>query len=275
MDRILITGVSSGIGRALTRHATKKGIEVYGTIRNKKKSVDLIESFGNLFTPIFLDVTDGSRIKECAAELIRNPNLYFDCIINNAGIAIPGPLTEIGIIALKKQIDVNVLGVFRITNAFLPLLKRSTNRKKIINISSVSGILSTPMNGSYCISKHALESMNDVYRRELKLFNIDVISVLPGPIKTKIWQKNLGKLDRFKNGHYATFLKKADTFIIKTENQALDVHYAANYIYSIITKKKNKPRYILHRTPIIIKFMANWVPDRLLDRIMWKNLNKK
>lgn len=275
MQTICITGVSSGIGLASAKAAIKSGFQVIGTVRSHEDSIAISGQLGQNFIPLILDVTSDIQIeKEIQRLKTLLPNLKLKCLINNAGVAVPGPLEEVGTENFIRQMDINVTGVLRTTNAFLPFLKRCKNNPKIINISSISGLISTPMNGPYCISKHALESMNDIYRRELKMFDIDVISFQPGPIKTKIWRKNLGKLDRFKNGEYGSILKNADKVILNSEKKALDVKKASDLILKIINRNKNKTHYILHQFPFMISFVSNWIPNRWLDRIIWKNMNQ-
>ena len=110
----------------------------------------------------------------------------------------------------RAQIEVNLFGVRNVTNTFLPLLGASKDFKgtagKIINISSLSGIFNTPMNGAYCVAKHALESLGEVYRRELMMYGIQVCSIQPGPIQSKLWDKNISAMDAYLDTDYASCL---------------------------------------------------------------------
>mgnify|MGYP005697055481 FL=1 len=174
--------------------------------------------------------------------------------------------------------DVNLKSVRRITNTFLPLLGATTDFKgapgRIINISSVSGLFSSPFNGPYSISKHALESMTDVYRRELRRYGIKVMAIEPGPIKTKIWGKNLNSMAQFADTDYYDILQKADKMIENTEKNALPVARTSNVILKCITKKHPKTRYIVHKNAFVFKIVANYLPDKLVDWFIQRSLSK-
>ena len=173
------------------------------------------------------------------------------------------------------QLDVNVKSVRRITNLFLPLLKSTSKKQsgRIINISSISGLFNSPFNGAYCISKHALESLNDVYRRELSQYGIQVIAIEPGPIKTEIWKKNLNKMDRFKDSDYYYMLKKADRIIENTERNALPVKKISTLILKCISIPRPKTRYIAHKNKFFFRLMAYYFPDKLTDWLVRKTLD--
>ena len=188
---ILITGVSSGIGLSCaTYFIEQKKYNVYGTIRNETDGIRVKKALGGNFFPVIMDVTDLKSVKLAFEDLENRCKDGLSLLINNAGIAVPGPIKDIDIEDFCKQMDINVNGVLRVTNVFLPLLgaclTSSLKPGHIINIGSVSGIFNTPFLGPYCVSKHALESLSDIYRRELSLYDIKVTVVEPGPIKSKI-----------------------------------------------------------------------------------------
>jgi len=278
MAYIFITGVSSGIGYDALRTLTNKGFHVIGSVRKESDAARLYTEFGDLCTILIFDVTDAKTCKnqiESIYPLLEKDGLF--CLINNAGIAIPGPLQHLDDEELLQQLDVNVHSVHRITNQLLPFLGADTKYKpgKIINISSVSGMFNSPFNGAYCISKHALESLTDVYRRELSMFGIQVCAIQPGPIKTEIWSKTLGTLDRFKGTNYGEILSSADKIIKNSEKSAFDVHIISASIVNIISANKPKTRYLVHRKPFLFKLLAFYLPDRMVDKMVAKTLAKK
>ena len=172
--------------------------------------------------------------------------------------------------------DVNLMATRRVTNLLIPSLRQSGSIKpKIIFISSISGVFAAPFNGAYCVSKHALECLVDIYRRELRYLGIDVISIQPGPLKTEIWRKAKGSFDRFKVGAFASIAEKADKMIQHTEKSALDLKVMTDLIIKILGAPKKKNRYMVHRNALLLKLMVNVLPSSLLDKLIWSNLDKK
>ena len=280
MKAVFITGISSGIGLDATRILIENGYHVLGTVRKEEDKERLLGQFKDRLDVFIMDVTDDEAIKKVAVEIEDKLNgTPLTCLINNAGLAVPGPLMLMSDDEFQYQMEVNVMAVRKVTNACLPMLGFQENFQdkpgKIINISSVSGLFNNPFNGAYSISKHALESMNDVYRRELLKFGIDVIAIEPGPIKTKIWGKNIGGLDKYKDSLYSDLLGKADKMIEQAEAGALPVETVSELILHIIENDRPKTRYIVHRKKRLFKLFAKYLPDRMQDRLVWKTLNKK
>ena len=274
---IVITGVSSGIGRDALRLLHQKGYHIYGSVRKEADAKSLTEAYPQRFTPLIFDVQDQNVVNQ-EAKVVFETCDRIDALINNAGIAVPGPLEFVTESDFEKQMDVNLKSVRRITNTFLPLLGTAPDFKgtpgRIINISSISGLFSSPFNGVYSISKHALESMTDVYRRELRRYGIKVMAVEPGPIKTKIWGKNLDSMTQFAETDYYYILRKADKMIENTEKNALPVTRTSNVILKCITKKRPKTRYIVHKNAFVFKIVANYLPDKLVDWFIHRSLSK-
>lgn len=278
MKNIFITGVSTGIGYDALTSLVSRGYFVIGTVRKSEDADKLKKEFGDKCIILIFDVRD---VDKCTAEIkkvipkLEKEGLF--CLINNAGIAIPGPLQHITEDEFEQQMDVNVKSVRRITNMLLPYL--GTDKKyepgKIINISSVSGLFNSPYNGSYCISKHALESMTDVYRRELAMFGIRVSAIQPGPIKTEIWNKSKGTLDRFKDTAYGELLSSADKMIENAEKSAFDVKVVTDIIINILQSKQPKTKYLIHRKKFLFRLLAFYLPDKLVDKMIAKTLAKK
>lgn len=276
MKTIFITGVSTGIGYDAFAKLHSLGNYVIGTVRKKEDAERLRTTFKERATILEFDVQDvqGSRQAiESVTPLLKDKGLA--CLINNAGIAMPGPLQYITEDDFETQLDVNVKSVRRITNQLLPYLGVDKNYKsgKIINISSVSGLFSSPYNGAYCISKHALESMTDVYRRELAMFGIKVVAIEPGPIKTAIWHKNMGTLDKYNGTEYGQILSAADKMIASSEKSALPVEEITNLIVKILHAENPSTRYLVHRKKLMFRMLAHYLPDKLVDKMVAKALS--
>ena len=276
VKNVVITGVSSGIGRASLDILHAKGYHVFGSVRHQADSDHLSKIYPDRFTPLLFDVQNHDEVIK-ASKVVFEQCETLAGLINNAGIAIPGPLEHLTEEQFEKQLDVNVKSIRRITNLFLPLLGAKSNSNKpagrIINISSVSGLFNSPFNGAYSISKHALESMTDIYRRELRQYDIKVIAIEPGPIKTEIWKKNLNKMDEFKDSDYYKVLQKADKIIENAERKALPVENVSKLIAKCLVAKRPKTRYIVHKGKFVFRLMAYYFPDKLSDWLVHKTLS--
>lgn len=274
---IVITGVSTGIGRDALRLLHKKGYYIFGSVRKEADAKKLTESYPERFTPLIFDVQNHDAVVK-ATKVVFETCDALHALINNAGIAVPGPLQHISEKDFERQLDINLKAVRRITNLFLPLLGAAANFKKtpgrIINISSVSGLFNSPFNGAYSISKHALESMTDVYRRELQRYNIKVIAIEPGPIQTAIWQKSLNSMDKYSHTEYNDVLQKADMMIEKSEKSALPVSRISDLILKCLTSGNPKTRYIVHRSKFLFKLLAFYLPDKLVDWFIHRTLTR-
>ncbi len=279
MEYIFITGVSTGLGYAMCRDLLKEGYFVIGSVRNIEDKNHLETKFQDSFNAIIMDVTDSKSIEYAYQEIVsilEGVGLY--ALINNAGIAVGGPLVLLPYKEFDLQMDVNLRGVFRVTQKFYDLLKpdnrKSNKAGRIINMSSISGLINTPFIGAYCVSKHALESMSDIYRRELDMYGIKVILIEPGPIKSEIWQKSSGSMDAYRDTDYWAYLKDIESSIEKTEKYALPTNELTKVIIKVLSSKKPKLRYIVHRRKRMIYFVYNFIPSRWIDSIVRKKLRK-
>ena len=275
---ILITGVSSGIGLDATAFLIGKGYHVFGSVRSEKDQGKLESQFNSGFTCLRFDVRDkdaiNAAVEQVKAQIGEQP---LTALVNNAGLSIPGPMALMPDEEFQLQLDVNLGGVRNVTNAFLPLLGMQKDFKgrpgKIINISSLSGVFNSPFSGSYCVSKHALESLGEIYRRELLMFGIDVVSIQPGPIQSDIWQKNLGLMSAYEDTAYSDYAAVADQFIANAEKNALPAATISRLIYRILNKKRPKTSYMVSKQ-LWMMHLAKRLPARWLDRMMLKRLSK-
>lgn len=266
-DHICITGVSSGLGRHAACHLMQHGYQVIGTVRSMKDANDLQERFSDQFIPFVLDVTNeisvdafASFVEKCTAEN------GLKALVNNAGIVIAGPLMHITTEELRHQMDVNLLSVHRITRALFPsLLKCSDSR--IINMSSVSGLIANAFLGPYCASKFALEAYTDSLRRELMIYDMKVVLLQPGTIKTSIWNKSRGVGEKYQNTDYGFILRHASKIIDRSEAKALDPVHVSKTILKAIRAKSVKTRYVVARHGWRYPMISHLVPDKLLDRL--------
>ena len=194
---VLISGCSTGIGRALAVEFSARHWQVFATARKPEAINDLKAPNVEI---AYLDVTDESSIKACVDSVLSKAG-RIDMLVNNAGLLLIGPLVELEISELRRQFETNVLGLAALTRTVVPQMMKKRSGK-IVNISSISGVLNTPFSGAYCSTKAAVTSFSDVLRMELAPFGIQVITVQPGGITSKLSDNADQGLDRFKTTPY-------------------------------------------------------------------------
>ena len=281
MRTILITGVSTGIGQSIAEEILKTNqYIVIGSVRNIDDGKYLKQNYKNFYEVIF-DVTKKDEIESAKIEIqkiLKKNNSYLSCLVNNAGIAVGGPVRYLDVDYFRHQFEVNLFGLIEVTKQFLDLLIANNDNKmknKIINIGSISGKRSYPFVAPYTSSKHALEGFTDSLRRELLLHDIDVVLLQPGPIKTPIWDKvpNIEK-NPFLNTEYKDALIKFNQQYLKAiESSGFHPSIIGNKVVKILQTNKPKTRYVI--TPKILKnyIIPGFLPDRWVDKIIGKMLN--
>jgi len=266
---VLITGANSGIGKACTEYLACNGFNIYAGAR-KKVDIENLNRIDNV-RGLKIDVTNDQSIQD-AFETIKNQKTGLYGIINNAGIVIAGPLMEINTDEMINQFNVNLIGVHRVTKSFFPLLLQSKGR--IIMMSSNSGFFSAPFFGPYCSSKFALEGYSDALRRELLLYDVKVILIQPGRVKTNIWNKGEAVLNSFKGSLFEKEAYEIGKYTIeKGKNDSLDPKYVAKVVYTALIKKSPKIRYMIVPDKFRNK-MLKILPGKRLDSIFKKELER-
>ena len=278
MQSVVITGASTGIGHACAKFLLDKGYRVFGSVRKQADADRLIGEFGANFTPLLFDVTDEPAVLAAARDVraALNGETLFG-LVNNAGIAVTGPVLELSVDEFRRQMDVNVTGPVIATQAFGPLLGVDQSLKgpkgRIVMISSVAGKNGNPLTAPYCASKHAVEGLSESLRRELMLFGIDVIIVAPGPVKTPIWGKGVEELDtsRYSNSPYLAPMKNVTAFMQRLDSIGLPPEDIAESVYNALTLPKPKTRYQIAPDPMR-HLITQWLPKRMVDRIIAKRV---
>lgn len=282
MKHILITGASTGIGYGTAKVLIQHGYHVFGSVRKVADAERVKAELGEHFTPIIFDVTKQDDVLKAAAQVKEKLNgKGLDGLVNNAGIAIGGPLLHTKLDDLRWQMEVNVIGLVGVTQAFAPLLgayKGCTHAAgKIINISSAAGKITSPFLAAYSASKHAVEAISHGFRREFQLYGIDVIIVGPGPIKTPIIEKFAGEKDsRFKGTDYDESTKTFEEKAMERFKTALDPEDVGLLIMKILKSQKPKTRYAILHGKFMNFTIPNILPDRTVDKFVAKEfgLNK-
>jgi NAD(P)-dependent dehydrogenase (short-subunit alcohol dehydrogenase family) len=194
---VVITGASTGIGRACALHLDSLGFDVFAGVRKPEDGERLAAEGSERLRPLQLDVTDAAQVEAAAREVgeaVGDRGLAG--LVNNAGIAVSAPLEFIPIDELRHQLEVNVIGQVAVTQALLGLLRRGKGR--VVNIGSIGGRVALPFVGPYAASKIALEALTDSLRRELRRTGVEVSIVRPGGIATPIWDRGIGAADQIR-----------------------------------------------------------------------------
>jgi NAD(P)-dependent dehydrogenase (short-subunit alcohol dehydrogenase family) len=277
MQSVVITGASTGIGWASAKLLLDRGFRVFGSVRKQADADRLSTEFGANFTPLLFDVTDEAAVR-AAAQKVRaalNGETLLG-LVNNAGIAVAGPVLEVAAGEFRRQLDVNVIGPIIATQAFGPLLGSDPSLKgpkgRIVMISSVAGKNGNPLTPAYSASKHAIEGLSESLRRELMLFGIDVIIVAPGAVKTPIWGKSEDvDISAYKNSPYLPAMEKIRKFTRHLGEIGLPASKIAEVIAEALTAAHPKVRYQI--TPDPMRHLITGVmPKRMVDRIIAKRL---
>ena len=277
-QNVIITGVSSGIGQETVRCLAERGYRVFGSVRKLADAQVLQTELDDRFHPMVFDVCNGDNIKAAAAEVAKIiGDEPVTAIVNNAGLALFGPMELLDDDAFEHIMKVNVIGTRLVTNAFLPLMRNGAPRfaRKIVNVSSLSGIFNTPMSGAYCVSKHAMESLGEIYRRELLAEQIDVVSIRSGPIQTEIWRKNIDETTPYDGTPYEEASRRTQRIMNNAKKKALPPSVIAELILDIIEGRKNKLSYHVGVGSRVSRILSSCLaPRRTVDRLIDKALNK-
>ena len=279
LDRaVVVTGASTGIGRAAVARAVREGAQVFASVRKQADADSLTQEFGDAVTPLLFDVADEAGVKAGAgqvAQALGKRKLFG--LVNNAGIAVPGPLLYLDADDLKRQFEINVIGVHRVTQAFAPLLGADQDRTgapgRIVMISSVGGQNGSPFVGPYAAAKFALEGYSQSLRRELMLFGIDVIVIGPGAIATPIWDKAEGEdLNRFSNTPYGPMMAKVADYMVTQGKKGLPPADVGALIWKCLSDPKPKTRYAILRNEFMDRTLPRMMDPRTVDGIIAKRL---
>jgi len=274
MNHVVITGASTGIGRATAQDLVAHGYQVFGSVRRGADAAALQAQLGQNFTPLLFDVTDEAAVKaaaEAVAGRLNGQGLF--ALVNNAGIGIGGPLMHQPLAEVRRNLEVNVLGTLSVTQAFLPLLgarfPQTTAPGRIINLISLGGKITFPFLGAYAAPKHALEALSDALRRELMLYGIEVSVIEPGAVRTPIWDKaEQEDVSRYQQTDYAGILARFQEAFIARGRAGISAERVARVIRGALESRSPRARYAVPDHFLTGWLIPRWLPDRWLDRVI-------
>ncbi len=259
---VLVTGASSGIGRATVEELHKTGYIMHATVRKQEDADVLQDDLDGVVTHI-VDLTDSAGIKQLADSI---GELYG--LVNNAGVALPSAVLKDDMSSLRMTMEVNFFAPVHLTSLLLPKLIES--KGIVVNMSSVSGRFALPFFHPYASSKYALEAFSDSLRREVDHLGVRVVVIQPGRVKTPIWKKGTSvDLSRYEGTPYEKSIKHALPQAVN--NKGLEPSEVAKLICRVMRKKRPKPRYLIAERTLLFKLMP-LLPTWLVDRMMRKQM---
>lgn len=271
MRSVVVTGTSTGIGWGTAKVLVARGFRVFGSVRKTADADRLVAEFGSSFVPLVFDVTDETGVKAAAAQ-VRDAlaGETLTGLVNNAGVAIAGPFLYLPLADFRRQMEINVIAMVSVIQAFAPLLGADRGLKgapgRIINISSVGGQVASPFVTPYNISKFAVEGLSEGLRRELLPFGIDVIVIAPGAVATPIWSKaEEVDITPYLSTPYAEPLKRLRAYMLALGEKGFPPERIGEAVLQALTAAKPKVRYRVTPNPLQ-DFMARRLPKRFIDR---------
>jgi NAD(P)-dependent dehydrogenase (short-subunit alcohol dehydrogenase family) len=278
---VVITGASTGIGEACALHLDQLGYRVFAGIRKAIDGDSLRRRASERLVPVRMDISDETEIGEAARNIIEAlGGGGLAGLINNAGIVVGGMLEFMPLDSLRRQLEVNVIGQVAVTQAFLPSLRKA--RGRIVNISSVSGLISSPFTGAYSASKFALEALTDSLRMELRPWKIHVSLVEPGFIQTPLIEKSLGaagelgaQLPAEAVNLYGASFRAVEAATRREAAKAAPTEVVVKAVVHALTARRPRTRYVVGEHSKFQIGIARALPDRWRDALITRQLGLK
>ena len=276
---VLITGASTGIGQACATRLAHEGFHVFAGVRQPEAG-ERLAAASPAIRWLILDVTQPEQIAaavETVSAAVGSAGLAG--LVNNAGVAIGGPLEYLPSELLRRQLQVNVVGVHTVTRAFLPLIRSA--RGRIVQMGSISGLFASPWIGPYTASKHALEGLSDALRLELAPEGIHVAIIEPGQVRTPIWEKGLAGFDRITSmlppeglARYERRLRVFQWLLERAPRVAVPPERVADAVVNALLASEPRPRYVVGTDAKVRLLLGRLLPVRLMDALLLGALGK-
>ncbi|MEO7198177.1 MAG: SDR family oxidoreductase [Solirubrobacterales bacterium] len=268
----LISGCSTGIGRATALRLDAAGWRVFAGVR-KQEDADAIAAAGSeRLAPVILDVADSASIDLLRDRLETQAPDGLHGLVNNAGVAYSGPLEFVPLDDFRRQLEVNLIGHLAMTQAMVPALRKT--RGRIVNVTSIGGLVATPFFGPYCASKFALEALSDCLRVELRPWGIRTVTVEPGSIATEIWESGASVFAQMRErmapeavGLYSKALEATARASAETGARGIPPERAAEVIERALSVRRPRARYLVGRDAVGMVAGKRLLPATVYDRL--------
>jgi NAD(P)-dependent dehydrogenase (short-subunit alcohol dehydrogenase family) len=275
---VVITGASTGIGAACALALDKLNFRVFAGVRKRADGEALQAQASARLRPFQLDVTSADDIAAALNFLVGEVgDTGLTGLVNNAGIGVVGPLEIVSLDQLRRQFEVNVIGLIAVTQALLPLLRKA--RGRVVNMSSIAGRAAMPYMGPYAASKHALEALSDALRIELQQTGVRVSVIQPGAIATPIWHKTRKEVNGWEStwseeskALYLDGLNRVKHIAAMSEENAAPPSLVADAVIHALTAPNPKPRYLVGRDAKLRALLTAFLPDSLQDKLLTRVL---
>ena len=268
---VLISGSSTGIGRASALRLDRAGFQVFAGVRNRADAESLEAEGSDRLEPVILDVTDEGTIAATRERIEEQTGGRLAGLVNNAGVAMGGPIEALSLEALRQQLEVNLIGQVAVTQAMLPMIRAA--RGRVCFISSIGGRVALPYVSPYAASKHAIEAVGDSLRREMMSFGVEVSIVEPGAVATPIWEKGGEQAAKLRAEAtpdqleaYGPVLDRFERLFIEAGKGGVPPDDVAAMVEHALTAEKPKTRYLVGRDAKLRAAVRRYLPDRFLDR---------
>jgi NAD(P)-dependent dehydrogenase (short-subunit alcohol dehydrogenase family) len=267
---VLVTGASTGIGRAAALRLDAAGWRVFAGVRREEDAQALREAGSERISPLLLDVTDAGQIAAAADSIEAASPAGLEGLVNNAGIAVPGPLETLSLEDFRRQLEVNLTGHVAVTQALLAQIRRT--RGRIVFISSIGGRIAFPMTGAYHVAKFGIEAAGDVFRQELRPWGISVSIVEPGSIDTPIWER--GEREAEESAHparealYGQAIDSYRKLVRKLAERGIAPEKVAEVVEHALSSRRPRARYLVGIDAKVQARLKPLLPTPVFDRIV-------
>jgi NAD(P)-dependent dehydrogenase (short-subunit alcohol dehydrogenase family) len=271
---VLLTGASTGIGRASALRLHGAGWRVFAGVRRQRDAEELRAAASERLVPVILDITDAGQIDAAAERVAAATGGRLDGLVNNAGVAIPGPLETLAIEDFRRQLEVNLIGHVAVTQALLPQLREA--RGRIVFISSIGGRIAFPLTGAYHAAKFGIEAVGDVFRQELRPWRISVSIVEPGSIDTPIWERGEQTADELAEPRreelYGAAVESYRTAVRRLAERGIASEKVAVAVEHALAARRPRTRYLVGIDARIQARLRPLLPTRLFDRLVAREM---
>lgn len=269
MPSVLVTGAARGIGRAIVDHLASTGWDVIAGVRSEQDAAAVTGAHPQRVSAVILDITDAGHI----AKLSKSLPERLDAVVNNAGVAVAGPIETVTPDDWREQLEVNVIGQLAVTQAVLPLLRKT--RGRVLFMSSVNGRIATPMLGPYSASKFALEAAADSLRVELRAWGVSVVLIEPAQTDTDMWRTADDMVRQVEAGMspahrelYAKHIVGMKKFVPRARKLASPTGKVVAVVEEALTARRPRARYVVALLPKVQTTLVSNMPAALRDRLM-------